>query len=164
MANQTTMLSSESMAIADRVRDAMRARYGEAELPARFRSFDTICSATQERQDAVKALLADPPQLMIVIGGFNSSNTGHLTEMCAERVPTFHIEDAGHIESGERIFHLPVGVRTPVFDDGMVARRRDRDRDHCRGVDPGPRDRAGDRAAPADPRDPGRRPGLSREL
>jgi len=118
MANQTTMLSTESMAIAHRVRDAMRARYGEAELPSRFRSFDTICSATQDRQDAVKGLLAEPPQLMIVIGGFNSSNTGHLTEMCAERVPTFHIEDAGHIESGEEIFHLPVGVKTPILETG----------------------------------------------
>ena len=118
MANQTTMLSTESMAIAHRVREAMRARYGDEELPARFRSFDTICSATQDRQDAVKALLADPPHLMIVIGGFNSSNTGHLTEMCAERVPTFHIEDAGHIESGEEIFHLPVGVKTPILETG----------------------------------------------
>lgn len=116
MANQTTMLSTESMAIAHRVRDAMRVRYGEAEPAGRFRSFDTICSATQDRQDAVQGLLAERPQLMIVIGGFNSSNTGHLTEMCAERVPTFHIEDAGHIESGERIFHLPVGARTPVLD------------------------------------------------
>ena len=118
MANQTTMLSTESMAIAHRVREAMRARYGDEELPARFRSFDTICSATQDRQDAVKALLADPPHLMIVIGGFNSSNTGHLTEMCAERVPTFHIEEAGHIESGERIVHLPVGSRTPAVAAG----------------------------------------------
>ncbi len=84
MANQTTMLSTESMAIAHRVRDAMCARWGEAELAARFRSFDS---------------------------GFNSSNTGHLTEMCAERVPTYHIEDAGHLESGERIVHLPVGAR-----------------------------------------------------
>jgi len=118
MANQTTMLSTESMAIANRVRDAMRVRYGEQDLAARFRSFDTICSATQDRQDAVKALLADPPQMMIVIGGFNSSNTGHLTEMCAERVPTFHIEEAGHIETGERIVHLPVAARTPVVAEG----------------------------------------------
>jgi 4-hydroxy-3-methylbut-2-enyl diphosphate reductase len=117
MANQTTMLSTESMAIANRVREAMRARWGEAGLEGRFRSFDTICSATQDRQDAVKALLAEPPQLMIVIGGFNSSNTGHLTEMCAERLPTFHIEEAGHIESGSRIVHLPVGSRVPVVTE-----------------------------------------------
>ncbi len=118
MANQTTMLSTESMAIANRVREAMRERWGEAGLEGRFRSFDTICSATQDRQDAIKALLAEPPQMMIVIGGFNSSNTGHLTEMCAARLPTFHIEEAGHIESGSRIVHLPVGSRVPAVDEG----------------------------------------------
>ena len=67
-------------------REAMRDRYGEAELPTRFRAFDTICSATQERQDAVVDLLgAGSLSLMVVIGGYNSSNTCNLARICADR-------------------------------------------------------------------------------
>ena len=79
LANQTTMLSSESLEIGEQFREAMRDRHGEAELPQRFRAFDTICSATQERQDAVIQLLEQEPlDLMLVIGGYNSSNTCNL--------------------------------------------------------------------------------------
>ena len=85
LANQTTMLMSESLEIGDMFRDAMRDRYGEDELASRYRAFDTICSATQDRQDAVIQLLADEPlDLMIVIGGYNSSNTCNLAHICAE--------------------------------------------------------------------------------
>ncbi|MGQ0732962.1 MAG: 4-hydroxy-3-methylbut-2-enyl diphosphate reductase, partial [Acidobacteriota bacterium] len=75
-ANQTTMLSSESVAVGEMFRQAMADRYGTEELPERFKAFDTICSATQDRQDAVLQLLQEEPlDLMVVIGGFNSSNT-----------------------------------------------------------------------------------------
>ena len=95
LANQTTMLMSESLEIGVVVGQAMRDRYGEAELAAHYRAFDTICSATQERQDAVVDLLArERVDLMVVIGGYNSSNTCNLARLCAERVPTFHIADA----------------------------------------------------------------------
>src|SRR5690606_11376757 len=87
LANQTTMLMSESLEIGAMFRDAMRDRYGEAELAWRYRAFDTICSATQDRQDAVIQLLAAQPlDLMVVIGGYNSSNTCNLARICAERV------------------------------------------------------------------------------
>ena len=93
-ANQTTMLSSESLEIGEMFRAAMRDRYGEAELAARFRAFDTICSATQDRQDAVIALLDEQPlDLMLVIGGYNSSNTCNLARICAARLPTYHIAE-----------------------------------------------------------------------
>jgi 4-hydroxy-3-methylbut-2-en-1-yl diphosphate reductase len=92
VANQTTMLASESLEIARVIGEAILDRYGEAELPQRFRSFDTICSATQDRQDAVMKLMQDPPDLMIVVGGYNSSNTTHLAHLCAESARTFHIE------------------------------------------------------------------------
>jgi 4-hydroxy-3-methylbut-2-enyl diphosphate reductase len=92
VANQTTMLASESLEIARVVGEAMVDRYGEEQLPDRFRSFDTICSATQDRQDAVMELMQDPPDLMIVVGGYNSSNTTHLAHLCAESTQTFHIE------------------------------------------------------------------------
>lgn len=110
-ANQTTMLMSDSLEIADMLRRAMIDRYGEAELPARFRAFDTICSATQERQDAVIALLDErTPDLAIVIGGYNSSNTCNLARLCAERIPTYHIADADCVISTDTIRHRPVGA------------------------------------------------------
>jgi 4-hydroxy-3-methylbut-2-enyl diphosphate reductase len=109
VANQTTMLAKESLAIGEEVGQAMaRARGAEARATS-FRTFDTICSATQERQDAVLALLEEPLDAMIVIGGFNSSNTISLAMLCAERVPTYHIEDASGIDpaAGTVHFRLP---------------------------------------------------------
>ncbi len=108
LANQTTMLMGESMAIQELLRAAVRDRYGEAALDYRFSAFDTICSATQDRQDAVTAMLAEGDlDMMIVIGGYNSSNTQALAQMCAPRLPTYHIEGSGCIEeSGIR--HRPV--------------------------------------------------------
>lgn len=94
VANQTTMLSSESLAIAAEVRRSMAVRYGEADAVDRFRSFDTICSATQDRQDAVVHMMDDGVDVVVVIGGYNSSNTTHLAALCAERVPSYHVEDS----------------------------------------------------------------------
>jgi 4-hydroxy-3-methylbut-2-enyl diphosphate reductase len=108
LANQTTMLSSESLAIADALRQAMVRRHGERETEERFRSFDTICSATQERQDAVLELSREGVDLMLVIGGYNSSNTTHLAEICAPRFPTFHISDSDRLISPTRIRHKPI--------------------------------------------------------
>lgn len=109
LANQTTMLMSESLEVADLLRQAMQDRYGEAALAERYRAFDTICSATQERQDAVLDLLTrEAIDLMIVIGGYNSSNTCNLARICAERVPTYHIADETRLESPEVIHHRPV--------------------------------------------------------
>ena len=94
VANQTTMLSHESLAIAEALRQSMMRRYGDAALADHFRTFDTICSATQDRQDAVVRLIAEPLDVMVVIGGYNSSNTTHLAAIFAGAVPTYHIEDA----------------------------------------------------------------------
>ena len=105
LANQTTMLSSESLEIERRLRQAVIDRYGQAESPKHIRSFDTICSATQDRQDAVGEMLASPPDLLIVIGGYNSSNTGHLAEMAAGKLKAFHIQGAEDLLSPERIRH-----------------------------------------------------------
>jgi len=120
-ANQTTMLSSESLEIGEMFRGAIRDRYGDAELPARFRAFDTICSATQDRQDAVIALLAaQRVDLMIVIGGLNSSNTCNLARICAEQVPTYHIADPGGLVSSEAIRHKPVGQTAETTTAGWL--------------------------------------------
>jgi 4-hydroxy-3-methylbut-2-enyl diphosphate reductase len=110
-ANQTTMLMSESLQIGDMFREAMRARYGEAALTDRFRAFDTICSATQERQDAVISLLdQERLDLMLVVGGYNSSNTCNLARICAARVHTYHIADPECMTSAAQIRHRPVGA------------------------------------------------------
>ena len=110
-ANQTTMLMSESLEIERMFRAAMADRYGEAALERHFRAFDTICSATQERQDAVETLIASEPlNLMIVVGGYNSSNTCNLARICAAKVPTYHIADTDCLLSPERIRHRPVGA------------------------------------------------------
>jgi 4-hydroxy-3-methylbut-2-enyl diphosphate reductase len=110
-ANQTTMLMTESLAIGEMFRQAMADRYGAGDLDTRFRAFDTICSATQERQDAVVALLDDHPvDLVVVIGGYNSSNTCNLARICAERVPTFHIAEPDCLVSAADIRHRPIGA------------------------------------------------------
>ncbi|HSJ15397.1 MAG TPA: 4-hydroxy-3-methylbut-2-enyl diphosphate reductase [Longimicrobiales bacterium] len=108
VANQTTMLASESLAIAAAMGQSLARRYGEADVALHFRSFDTICSATQERQDAVLQLMRDPPDLMVVIGGYNSSNTNHLAHLCREYTTTYHIADATCIDPAAGIIrHKP---------------------------------------------------------
>ncbi len=110
-ANQTTMLMSESLGIERMFRQAFVDRYGEEALATRFRAFDTICSATQERQDAVIALLeAQRLDLMIVIGGYNSSNTCNLARICSERTPTYHIANPDSLVSAREIRYRPVGL------------------------------------------------------
>jgi 4-hydroxy-3-methylbut-2-enyl diphosphate reductase len=115
IANQTTMLSGESLAIAEEVRGSMVRRYGEA-AGEHFRSFDTICSATQERQDAVVALLEEPLDVMVVVGGYNSSNTCHLAALVHSRgIPVFHIEDADAVDpAAGGVRHQPIGTKHEV--------------------------------------------------
>jgi 4-hydroxy-3-methylbut-2-en-1-yl diphosphate reductase len=108
VANQTTMLATESLAIAAEVGRSLARKYGEDALGEHFRSFDTICSATQERQDAVLEIMRNPPDIMVVIGGYNSSNTNHLAHLCREYCTTFHIADATCIDSAaQTIRHKP---------------------------------------------------------
>ncbi len=123
IANQTTMLSTESLAIAAELRRAMTQRYGQQALAGHFRSFDTICSATQDRQDAVLRLLEDSVDIVVVVGGYNSSNTNHLAALCAEKVVTFHIEDAACLDPEARtIRHKPVGaLQEAVVRDWLPA-------------------------------------------
>lgn len=110
VANQTTMLARESLAVGAAVGAAMARAHGEAYRNQNFRTFDTICSATQDRQDAVEALLGAPLDVMLVVGGYNSSNTLSLAAICAATVPTYHVEDADCLDVGQgSIRHRPVG-------------------------------------------------------
>jgi 4-hydroxy-3-methylbut-2-enyl diphosphate reductase len=123
LANQTTMLMAESLAIQELLKAAMRDRYGDDGLQYRFSAFDTICSATQDRQDAVMAMLAAGDlDVMVVIGGYNSSNTQALAQMCASRLPTYHIDAAACIEDNG-IRHRPVRQYSEVLTrDWLPAR------------------------------------------
>jgi 4-hydroxy-3-methylbut-2-en-1-yl diphosphate reductase len=121
LANQTTMLSSESLEIGERFRAAMQDRYGEAALATRYRSFDTICSATQERQDAVIDLLGQEPlDLMLVIGGYNSSNTCNLARICDAQLPTYHIAEPDCLLSRDAIRFRPVGTKEEIVAEGWL--------------------------------------------
>jgi 4-hydroxy-3-methylbut-2-enyl diphosphate reductase len=105
VANQTTMLRGETEEVQRRLRAAMLARYGEAEIDRHFRFFDTICGATQDRQDALEKLLREPIDLLLVIGGYNSSNTSHLAEMGEAKLPTYFIKNAAKMVSDQVILH-----------------------------------------------------------
>ena len=106
LANQTTMLRGETEEVQRRLRAAMIEKHGEEALPEHFRFFDTICGATQDRQDALRDLLSRPMDLLLVVGGYNSSNTSHLAEMGEAKLPTYFIKDASEMESAERLHHF----------------------------------------------------------
>jgi 4-hydroxy-3-methylbut-2-en-1-yl diphosphate reductase len=122
VANQTTMLARESLAIGDTVGTAMARAKGGEYRAENFRTFDTICSATQDRQDAVNELLNEALDVMLVIGGYNSSNTISLAALCDERVPTYHVEDASciDVEHGS-IRHVPPGSSQEIATAGWLA-------------------------------------------
>jgi 4-hydroxy-3-methylbut-2-en-1-yl diphosphate reductase len=124
LANQTTMLMSESLEVGELLRAAMIDRFGDTNLAERYQAFDTICSATQDRQDAVVTLLRERTvDLMIVIGGYNSSNTANLARICAGSRPTFHIADPNCLLSAEEIRHRPVGSKAEVTSRGWLPPR-----------------------------------------
>jgi 4-hydroxy-3-methylbut-2-enyl diphosphate reductase len=126
LANQTTMLSGESLAIAEEVRQSVIRRYGADAAPHHFRSFDTICSATQERQDAVLTLLQEPLDVMVVVGGYNSSNTCHLAALVHQHgVPAYHIEDADAVDvAAGTIRHQPIGTKTEITTSAWLGDAR----------------------------------------
>ncbi len=103
VANQTTMLRGETEEVQRRIMEAVKQRDGDRQPAGNFRFFDTICGATQERQDALREMLGQPMDLLLVVGGYNSSNTSHLAEMGSEQLPTYFIRNASRIESEDRI-------------------------------------------------------------
>ncbi len=105
VANQTTMLRGETEEVQRRFRATMESKYGTEAIDRHFRFFDTICGATQDRQDALEKLLQEPLDLLIVIGGYNSSNTSHLAEMGEGRLPTYFISNAAKMVSTDLIVH-----------------------------------------------------------
>jgi 4-hydroxy-3-methylbut-2-en-1-yl diphosphate reductase len=109
LANQTTMLMSESLAIAEELKKAMIDRYGADYVSKNFKNFDTICSATEDRQNAIIEFKDKKLDLIMVVGGYNSSNTNHLAKMALKFTKSYHIEDADGIVSEAEIRHKPFG-------------------------------------------------------
>ena len=125
VANQTTMLKSETEEIGRLFERTMLQRFGPIELNEHFLAFNTICDATQERQDAIFALVDEPLDLMVVIGGYNSSNTTHLQEIAVSRgIRSFHIDTPERIGPGNRIEHMPLGgvleIEQPFLPEGPI--------------------------------------------
>jgi len=114
VANQTTMLRGETEDVQRRIKHAMSDRFGEREVDRHFRFFDTICGATQDRQDALEKLLLEPMALLLVIGGYNSSNTSHLAEMGEAKLPTYFIKNAAMMVSDHLIRHYSMQQQTEV--------------------------------------------------
>ncbi len=120
VANQTTMLRGETEEVQRRIRRAIADRYGEARVAEHFRFFDTICGATQERQDALEEMLARPMDLLLVIGGYNSSNTSHLAEMGEGKLPTYFIKNSEKILSESAIIHYDLHAQREVTSAGWL--------------------------------------------
>lgn len=119
IANQTTMLKSETEQIGKLFERTMLKKYGPTELDRHFMSFNTICDATQERQDAMFDLVKEKLSLMVVIGGYNSSNTTHLQEIAIDRnIPSYHIDSADRI-NGNCIEHKPLGKDLEVTQNWL---------------------------------------------
>jgi len=114
VANQTTMLRGETEEVQRRFKAVMEKKHGANSIGSHFRFFDTICGATQDRQDALEKMLFDPPNLLIVVGGYNSSNTSHLAEMGEAKLPTYFIKNSTKMESDKLIHHYNQHLKQEV--------------------------------------------------
>ncbi len=123
VANQTTMMRGETEEVQRRIEAAIRDRDGAENAKQSFRFFDTICGATQERQDALRDMLADPMDLLLVVGGYNSSNTSHLAEMGEAKLPTYFIRNASRLESRERIVHYDIHAKREILSENWLPAR-----------------------------------------
>jgi 4-hydroxy-3-methylbut-2-enyl diphosphate reductase len=121
VANQTTMLRSETEAIQNLLREAVGQR--DAGSTANFRYFDTICGATQDRQDALFQLLNESLDLLLVVGGYNSSNTTHLVEIGEQKLPTYFIRNADCIDSADSIRHFDIHAKKEIETTGWLLKR-----------------------------------------
>jgi 4-hydroxy-3-methylbut-2-enyl diphosphate reductase len=120
VANQTTMLRGETEEVQRRIRAAIIERDGPELGAQNFRFFDTICGATQERQDALREMLKEKMNLLLVVGGYNSSNTSHLAEMGLEKLPTYFIRNAAHMKSASEIHHFDVQRHTETVSHAWL--------------------------------------------
>jgi len=123
VANQTTMMRGETEEVQRRIMAAVRDRDGAEKSQQNYRFFDTICGATQERQDALQQMLDQPLDLLLVVGGYNSSNTSHLAEMGEAKLPTYFIRNASRLESRDRIVHYNLHEKQEVATENWLPHR-----------------------------------------
>ena len=116
------MLRSETEEIQRRLRQALVDRYSAETVDQHYRMFDTICGATQERQDALKELLNVKMDLLLVVGGYNSSNTSHLAEMGEEKLPTYFVLNASRLLSVDEIKHYDLHAKSEVIAKNWLPR------------------------------------------
>jgi 4-hydroxy-3-methylbut-2-enyl diphosphate reductase len=122
IANQTTMLKSETEQIGKLLERTMIKKYGPDKLNQHFLAFNTICDATQERQDAMLKIVEDKLDLMVVVGGYNSSNTTQLQHISIDRqIPSYHIDSAERILPGNRIEHKPLYQQLEIAENWLPA-------------------------------------------
>ncbi|CAI8029862.1 4-hydroxy-3-methylbut-2-enyl diphosphate reductase [Geodia barretti] len=140
--NQTTMLATETQAIADLLRETIRTRYGDtgdADIGAHFADTrDTLCYATKENQDATLALIADGGDIAVVVGGYNSSNTSHLVELCQQRLPTYFIRDADELLSPKEIRHLELETKQVKTTKDWLIQKSSQQNSHQQSSVPSP--------------------------
>ena len=119
--NQTTMLASETQEIADVLKEAMIKKFGIENLSEHFADTrDTLCYATNDNQDATYGLLEIEADFAIVVGGYNSSNTGHIVNLCEQEIKTYFIDSADKIISNEEINHYDLAKQKPVTTNGFL--------------------------------------------
>lgn len=123
VANQTTMMRGETEEVQRRIMAAVNDRDGEVGAKQNFRFFDTICGATQERQDALDQMLVAPMDLLLVVGGYNSSNTSHLAEMGEAKLPTYFIRNATRLEGPNRIVHYNLHQKMEIVTENWLPSR-----------------------------------------
>jgi 4-hydroxy-3-methylbut-2-enyl diphosphate reductase len=124
VANQTTMMRGETEEVQRRIMAAIKDRDSDrGDTERNYRFFDTICGATQERQDALREMLDQPMDLLIVVGGYNSSNTSHLAEMGEQQLPTYFIRNASRLESRDRITHYDLHQKKEISTEQWLPRR-----------------------------------------
>ena len=121
--NQTTMLASETQAIADLMRNTMINKFGEENIREHFAdTSDTLCYATYDNQQATKGLIDSGADFAIVVGGYNSSNTSHIVELCEEKLPVYFISGAERILSGNAISHFDIHEQKEIESGGWLVR------------------------------------------
>jgi 4-hydroxy-3-methylbut-2-enyl diphosphate reductase len=123
--NQTTMLASETQAIADLIRETMIKKYGKDDIKQHFADTrDTLCYATNDNQSATIGLMKEDADLAIVVGGYNSSNTSHLVELLEEKFPTYFISEADKIISEHTIKHFDLHAYSEKTTDNYLPSKR----------------------------------------
>ncbi len=122
--NQTTMLASDTQGIADYLKQVMVRKYGLTDETHFANTRDTLCYATNDNQDATYTLLTYPANLAIVAGGYNSSNTSHIVELCAEKLPTYFIESEQKILTDVLIRHYDLHTKQEVVTENFLPTTR----------------------------------------